>query len=252
MISQPLVSVITPCYNAEKFIAEAIRSVIAQTYKNWEMLICDDCSMDRSAEIIKSYSEKDKRIKYFKTPKASGSPAIPRNIAIDHAKGRYLAFLDSDDIWLPHKLEEQLRLLSLKMCPLVYSNYEKIDILGRRSNRVFVAPKEVDIRKFNYGNPLPCLTVMVDTLITKKFHFPNLHHEDCITWIELIRKYGKAYNTNTVTAYYRQMNNSVSGNKFKILSWQWYIFRKVLHFNIIKSAFCYMCYAYCGFKKSKK
>ena len=167
MLSNSLVSVITPCYNAESFIAETIESVINQTYTNWEMLICDDCSTDNSAKIIKAFCQRDVRIKYLKTQKASGSPALPRNIAINCARGRYLAFLDSDDIWLPLKLEEQLRLIREKECPLVYSNYEKMDELGERSDRVVYAPRQVALRQFNFGNPLPCLTVLVDTFIKK-------------------------------------------------------------------------------------
>ena len=252
MDTNPLVSVITPCYNAESFIAETIESVISQTYTNLEMLICDDCSSDNSAEIIKDFCQRDVRIKYLRTQKASGSPAMPRNLAINCARGRYLAFLDSDDIWLPFKLEEQLRLIREKECPLVYSNYEKMDEFGERSDRVVYAPRQVALRQFNFGNPLPCLTVLVDTFITGKFQFPNMHHEDCIAWIELIRKYGCAYNTNTVTACYREVRNSVSNNKLKILSWQWNIFRNVLHFSLVKSVWCYACYAYLGFRKSRK
>lgn len=247
-----LVSIITPCYNAEAFIAITIQSVVEQTYKNWEMLICDDCSTDCSAGIIKEYCRKDCRIKYLKTEKPSGSPALPRNIAIDKAQGRYLAFLDSDDIWLPDKLEEQLKLIEEKRCPIVYSNYEKMDENGKRSNRIIYAPQEVTMRHFEMGNPLPCLTVLVDTHVTGKFHFPNMHHEDCIAWIGLVQKFGKAYNTNTVAACYRVQKNSVSGNKLKILSWQWNVFRNVLHFSILKSIWCYVRYAYLGFIKSRK
>ena len=102
------ISVITPCYNSGAYIADAIESVIAQSFVNWEMIIVDDCSSDNSAFIINQYSSKDARIKYFKTDFPSGSPTLPRNIGIKYAKGKYIAFLDSDDIWLPEKLKEQI------------------------------------------------------------------------------------------------------------------------------------------------
>ena len=100
----PQISVITPCYNAESTIRETIDSVLRQTFKDWELLIIDDCSTDNSAEIIREYSSRDSRIKYFKTEEKSGSPSTPRNIGIDNASGEYIAFLDADDVWLPDKL----------------------------------------------------------------------------------------------------------------------------------------------------
>ena len=105
-----LISIIVPCYNSERYIVQSIESVIMQTFQQWEMIIVDDCSTDNSADIIKKYEAKDFRIRYLKTNEPSGSPSIPRNIGIREARGRYIAFLDSDDIWLPKKLEEQLNL----------------------------------------------------------------------------------------------------------------------------------------------
>ena len=121
MDTNPLVSVITPCYNAESFIAETIKSVINQTYTNWEMLICDDCSTDNSAKIIKSFCQRDDRIKYLKTDCNTGGPSIPRNVAISNSKGDYLAFLDADDIWLPTKLAVQMNFVCIQKADIVYS-----------------------------------------------------------------------------------------------------------------------------------
>lgn len=131
----PLVSVITPCYNGANYIAACIESVLAQTLVNWEMLIVDDCSTDNSAEIILSYVKKTREF-VFQTNKPSGSPAIPRNIAIDNAKGHYFAFLDCDDLWLPRKLEEQYSYAEANNYLFVYSNYEKITSEGIRNERV--------------------------------------------------------------------------------------------------------------------
>ena len=120
------VSVIMPVYNAEKYIAFAIDSVLAQSYSNWELLIVDDCSTDLSVSLVSNYVKKDDRVHLFHTDKPSGSPCEPRNIGIRYARGRYIAFLDSDDMWLPNKLEEQLKMFEGGKIAIVYSNYEKI------------------------------------------------------------------------------------------------------------------------------
>lgn len=247
----PTVSVITPCYNGSKYLSDCIESVLSQTYDDWEMLIVDDCSTDNSVDIIREYVQKDSRIKFIKNDKASGSPAIPRNIGIDKALGRYLAFLDCDDMWLPNKLQEQLSLFNDRKCVMTFSNYEKISASGISSGRIVKAPSVVDIKQMYYGNPIGCLTVMVDTAITGKFQFKQMHHEDCVAWIDILSKYGAAYNTNIILAKYRETENSVSRNKLRILLWQWNIYRTVFNFNIFKSAYYYLLYAYNGYKKSR-
>ena len=102
-----VISIVTPCYNAEKTIVQTIESVLAQSFSDWEMLVVDDCSSDSSAEIIRNYAQKDPRIRYYKIPSPSGSPALPRNIGIDNARGEFIAFLDDGDIWLPEKVKKE-------------------------------------------------------------------------------------------------------------------------------------------------
>jgi glycosyltransferase involved in cell wall biosynthesis len=137
-----LVAVITPSYNCSPSVAQAIESVRAQTFQDWEMLIADDCSTDGSAEIARNYAEKDRRIRFLQTPSHSGSPREPRNLALKYAGGRYIAFLDSDDLWLPGKLEHQLALFgsSDENTAIVFSDYEKIDSWGGRTGRIVRAP----------------------------------------------------------------------------------------------------------------
>ena len=124
-MKSPIVSVVTPCYNSGNYIGETIESVISQTFQDWEMIIVDDCSDDNSAAIITQYVEKDSRIKYFKTEKRTGSPSAPRNIGVNNSSGQYIAFLDSDDLWLPHKLESQLEYIKRTKSSFVYSNYKR-------------------------------------------------------------------------------------------------------------------------------
>ena len=132
----PLVSIITPCYNAASYIADTIESVLSQIYPNWEMLIVDDSSTDNSSEIIKQYTSRDKRIIYLNTSAPSGSPSNPRNIGINNANGKYVAFLDADDIWMPDKLQKEIEFLERNRYNLAYSYYEKMDFEGRRANRI--------------------------------------------------------------------------------------------------------------------
>ena len=247
-----LVSIITPSYNVEAFVARTINSVLLQTYSNWELLIVDDCSKDSSATIINDYVKKDKRIKYFKTEKASGSPVKPRNIAIEKAIGKYIAFLDSDDIWLPTKLEEQLKLFDDDKVAVVYSNYEKINEKGDRSDRIIKAPAEVDYHNLLKSNVIGNLTGIYDTEKVGKVYCQNIHHEDYILWLSILKKGFIAKSTNTVTALYRVRNNSVSSNKIKVLTWQWNILRNVEKLPFYKSVYCFMAYAIKAILKAVK
>lgn len=131
----PLISIITPCYNASYFISQAIESVLFQSFQNWELIIIDDHSKDNTLAIVQSYCDKDPRIRCLQTEYPSGSPTVPRNLGIKEAKGRYIAFLDSDDAWLPNKLEEQLKAFEDPKVAIAFSNYEKIDQNGERNHR---------------------------------------------------------------------------------------------------------------------
>lgn len=238
------VSIITPCYNAESTIKETIDSVLSQTYQDWEMIIVDDCSKDSSADIIKAYVEKDCRIIYFKTEKSSGSPTKPRNIAIEYASGRYIAFLDSDDIWLPNKLEEQIKLFETDDVAVVYSNYEKITEDGKRNSRIVIAPNTVNYKELLKGNVIGNLTGIYDTQKAGKVFCQKQHHEDYLLWLNVLKQGHIAKNTNTVTALYRVREQSVSSNKLKVIRWQWYIYRNILGLNLLQSCYYFIHYAY--------
>ena len=157
----PLISIITPCYNAAPFIAQTIESVLAQTYPHWEMLIVDDCSTDRSVEVIQAYVNRDSRIKYFKTDHSSGSPSLPRNIGLEQAQGEYIAFLDSDDAWFPSKLEEQVIFMESGPYDFVYSDYEKMAWNGKRNQRLIQVRRISSFWDMLESNEIPCLTVLL-------------------------------------------------------------------------------------------
>lgn len=246
-----LVSVITACFNAEDTICYTIESVLNQSYQNWELIIVDDCSTDNSVSVVNKYAIKDARIKLIELDKPSGSPTLPRNIAIENSSGRYLAFLDSDDLWHPSKLKRQIETSQKHNSPLIFSNYEKIDSKGVQNNRLITSPSSVTLMDLYYGNPIGCLTALVDKTMIPNFKFENMGHEDCIAWIRILQLGYIAYNTNSVEALYRESSESVSSNKFKILHWQWGIYRDILKFNFLKSAYYYMHYAIRGVLKSR-
>ncbi|MFI3270101.1 MAG: glycosyltransferase family 2 protein [Rikenellaceae bacterium] len=248
----PRVSVITACYNSQHTIRDAIESVQQQSYSNWEMIIVDDCSSDNTCEIINEYIVFDSRVKLIKCDQPSGSPTKPRNIAIENATGRYIAFIDSDDMWHKHKLERQIKLAQESKSPFVFSNYEKMNAKGEVNNRIVEAPAIVTIKDMYYGNPIGCLTALIDRDVFPNFKFKKIGHEDCVAWIEILQRGYKAYNTNSVEAVYRESNNSVSSNKLTILHWQWNIYRHILNFNIFKSLYYYTHYAINGLIKSLK
>lgn len=241
-----------PCYNAAAFLKDAIESVIIQTYMEWELLIIDDCSLDNSVSIIKEYQRKENRIRFFTTKLPSGSPAIPRNIGIDQAKGRYIAFLDSDDVWLPTKLQEQVSLFEDSHVAVVFSNYEKMAEDGTCSGRMIIAPQKACYRSLLRGNVIGNVTGIYDTQKVGKIFFQDVHHEDYVLWLSILKQGYIAVNTNTVTALYRLRKNSVSSNKMNVLSWQWNIYVNIEKIGFLKSAYFFMCYVYKALKKTIK
>ncbi|MCQ2326180.1 MAG: glycosyltransferase [Bacteroidales bacterium] len=238
-----LISIITPCYNAERFIVDTIESVLSQTYTNWEMLIVDDCSTDKSAEIIKSYEQKDNRIHYYKTEKGSGSPSKPRNIGIDNAKGEYIAFLDSDDMWLTDKLEKQYNYMKRNNVEFVYSNYEKIDYKGTRSNRLVYTRKKTGYKDMLKLNSVPCLTSMLSRNLVGDKRFKKILNEDFEFWLQILKTGVVAYNINEVTSLYRELENSRSSSKLIVIKSRWNIIRKIEHIAIIPAMYYITYYA---------
>lgn len=246
-----LVSVIMPMYNAGAFVGEAIESVMAQHYKHWELIVVDDSSTDNSVSIVKEYANKDSRIHIIYNERHLKMPSAPRNLGIKHANGQYIAFLDSDDCWLPDKLESQIPLFDDKKTAIVFSNYEKIDEQGCRSGRIVKAPAQVDYHDMLHCNYIGNLTGMYDRKLTGSMYMPDTHHEDYALWLDILKKGYVAKNTGTVEGLYRVRRNSVSASKLHIISWQWNIYRKHEHLSLLKSIYYYIYYAINGWRKSK-
>jgi glycosyltransferase involved in cell wall biosynthesis len=245
-----MVSVIMPMYNSERYIRESIESVLAQTYTNWELLIINDFSKDQSVSIAKEYVKKDSRIHLLNNDRRIGMPSAPRNVGVQAAKGRYISFLDSDDIWFPQKLEQQVALFDDNRIAIVYSNYEKIDENGNRCNRLVIAPPFATYKSLLGGNVIGNLTGIYDTKKAGKAIIKDIHHEDYAMWLHILKQGYNAQNTGTTLAAYRETSQSISSNKFKVTAWQWNIYRNVEHLSFFQSVFYFISYAWKAFFKS--
>lgn len=185
-ITQALVSIITPAYNAEKYISQTIDAVLRQTYTNWEMIIVDDCSSDNTAVVVTSYA--DSRIKYLKNEKKSGA-AISRNRALREARGKWIAFLDSDDLWLPEKLEKQVSFMEKKGCHFSYTNYSEIDEDGKSRGILWTGPKRIGRIRMTMFNYMGCLTVMYDREVVGLVQVADIKkRNDYAIWVKVVKK----------------------------------------------------------------
>lgn len=248
----PLVSIITPCYNAASYIADTIESVLSQIFLNWEMLIVDDCSTDNSSRIIKQYALQDDRIVYFKTSVPSGSPSIPRNIGIDNARGDFLAFLDADDIWLPDKLEKEIDFLENNGYDLAYSYYEKMDWEEKRADRIIRTREKTTYSDLLKSNSIPCLTSIIRKDIIGSTRFKQIPQEDFCFWLDILKKGYTAYNLCEVTALYREAKNSRSANKLDMFKGYWNVIRNHQNIGLLPACYYMVTYSILGFVKYLK
>ena len=243
-----LISIITPLYNAEKFIASTIESVLAQSYQKWEMIIVDDNSSDTSVDIVDKYIKNDDRIKYIKLNKQHG-PGGARNIAIEKAKGQYIAFLDADDLWMPHKLETQLDFMQINNLAFTYSSYGLIDEYGNDIG-TFHTKETISYDSMLKTCSVGCLTAIYDVNKLGKIYMPEMFKgEDYAAWLGIIKTIKTTQGILEPLAYYRILGTSASSNKVKALKAQWYIYRKIEKLNIFKSIYYVVHYAYNGFFK---
>lgn len=243
-----LVSIIMPAYNAEKYISESIESVLGQTYKNWELIIIDDCSKDGTINIIRQYQMLDNRIRVISL-KCNAGVANARNVGMELAQGRYIAFLDSDDLWLDIKLEEQIRFMKQNQIYFSFSKYCRFT--DKNEGKIVDALPYVNYQKALYGNPIGCLTVCLDRCFIQEFRFSKQRHEDYIAWLNILKSNNIcAYGIPKVLALYRAGNNdSLSGNKLKSILWTWNVYRKSQNLSFFCSLKCFFGYLAVNFKK---
>lgn len=243
-----LVSIITPAYNCSGTISETINSVIAQTYINWEMVIVDDASKDNTLEVIECFLKQDKRIKLLKLEKNSGA-AVARNTAIRNATGRYIAFLDSDDLWKRDKLEKQIKYMNDNSYAFTFTAYETFRDSKDLSRRVFNVPKTINYEQYIRNTIIGNLTVIIDRSKIIDFHIEPGYLEDVLTWMYYLRKGYLAYGLNENLASYRVYINSKSGNKLKNAVRYWECLKNVQKLSFAKCCVCEFYYIFNAIKK---
>lgn len=254
----PTISVITPVYNCEKYLGDTINSVIAQTYSDWELILVDDKSTDESAAIAESFCQQDNRIHLLKHSANQGAAAT-RNTALAVARGEYLAFLDSDDLFHPNKLETQIKFMQDRGILFSYSAYQIINEHGNPLG-VFNPPAKINYTKLLKSNSIGCLTAVFHRTLMEEMEKPIMRigftaKEDYILWLRILKKIAYGYSVKDeeeqplCLASYRIHGKGISSNKMKVAQYQWRVYREVEKLGIIRSAYYFFHYAINGLKK---
>lgn len=234
---EKLVSIITPTYNCAKFIARTLDSVQAQTYQNWEMIIVDDRSQDNTKEIVEEYMKDDPRIKYHLLEVNSGA-AVARTTAMKLAQGSYMAFLDSDDIWTPDKLDLQIRWMEENEYAFSCTAYEQIDEEDNSLGRIIKIIKKTDYNRLLLDCPVGNSTVIYNVEKMGKFEVPNIRkRNDDALWLQMLKKEKYIWGMPNILMKYRIRQNSISSNKFKVIKYHWILYREIEHLSVIQSVF---------------
>lgn len=245
-----LVTIVTPLYNSERYISITIESVIKQTFQSWELILVDDCSNDRTVSVVEGYANTDPRIKLIKLEKNVGS-AVARNIAINAASGRYIAFLDSDDLWMPKKLDVQINYMKKHDLAFSYMSYYKIDSNGNKTGVVNI-PEKVSYNDLLKTCVIGCLTAVYDKDTLGVQTMPLLRkRQDYGLWLKLLKLTDVAYGINQPLSCYRVHSESISSNKLSAAKYQWRIYREVEELNFIMAGCYFISYVAYGFLKSK-
>lgn len=231
-MNDKLISIIMPCYNSASTISKSIDSVSAQSYSNWELIIVDDCSTDRTPDIISQYIKSGLNIKYFRLPSNTGSPVSPRNVGIGASSGDYVSFLDSDDVWLPNKLNIQLDFMEKNECSFTYSPY----FINRGGiQTLYTPPVSVGFKQLISLNVIGCLTVMISRDLLGDFRFKHILVEDFELWLRILCEKNILARScsDAPLAIYNVEQNSRSSNKMKLIKGYFHIFNIFINSKVL-------------------
>ena len=243
-----LVSIITPLYNSVEFLEDTYKSIVSQTYSNWEWVVTDDMSTDGSWELLRSLAEKDSRIVTFRNNKNLGAGAS-RNAAIEKARGRFIAFLDADDLWVETKLSDQINFMLENQYSFTYTHYSRFT--SEEELSVVTAPEYTTYKKLMYSNVIGCLTAVYDAQALGKRYMPLIRkRQDMGLWLDILKDTPKAYCLPKPLAKYR-MDSGMTANKFSVLSYQWKFYRDVVGLSLPRSLFTFSVYAVKGTMKHR-
>ena len=242
-----MISIVTPVYNAAAFIRQTMEMVQAQTYTDWELILVDDGSKDESCKRIEDYLKEkpDERIRLIKKEKNEGA-ALTRNRGIKEAKGRYIAFLDADDVWLNHKLQRQMEFMEETDAGFVFSAYEFGDEEAIGTGRIVHVPDSLTYKKALSRTVIFTTTVLLDTKKISKdlIYMPNVPSEDSATWWQILRQGPVARGFDEVLAIYRRPGKSLSSNKLKAIQRIWFLYRSVEKLSLWDSCVAFVGWAY--------
>lgn len=248
---QPLISIVTPVYNAEKFLLDTIKTVQDQTYQNWEWLLVDDMSSDSSIEIIKKAQRTDSRIKLVSMPQ-NGGAAKARNAGIEAAQGQYLAFLDADDLWVTSKLEKQVNFMQQNDSAFSFTGYEFTDAEGNPNGKKVTVPSTISYRQALKNTTIWTSTVMLDIskLSKKEVSMPDVRRgQDTATWWKILKKIDHAHGLSEVLSLYRRTHESLSANKLTALKRTWNLYRNVEKLGVISSGYNFCWYVWSAVRR---
>ena len=243
-MEKPLVSIIMPSFNAESYIAESIESILHQTYQNWELIITDDRSSDHTPEIVQTYCQKDSRIDFVIAEQHTGI-AGTRNQCLARVKGRFVAFLDNDDLWVPEKLEKQVHFMLEKECAFSYSEYELMKEDGTLKGKTIKTAGIITYNKYLRNTIIGSGTIMLDTKKTGSLKMPyNATSDDMALWCKILKDGHRAYPIKEVLMKYRVRNNSASATKWKAAKDVWKVYRQQERLSFFYALFCFVGYAF--------
>ena len=249
-MNTPLVSIITPAYNCSAKLTETVQSVKAQTYKNWELLIIDDCSKDDTLSIALHLAKDEPRIRVFKQD-YNGGASLARNRGINEARGKYIAFLDGDDMWLPYKLEYQIRFMEVHNCKFCYSPYYVLEDGANMENMpIRNCPKTIEYKQLLKWNRIGCLTVVINIDCLGKINIPKLDkRNDYALWLMYLRSGTVACSFDEPLAVYRSHQGISKGNKMNFIKYHYQMYKKVLQYGsfisflmTVRNVVCYFLY----------
>ena len=240
-----LISIVVPVYNAAAFLRETIAYVQGQSYEAWELLLVDDCSKDESSMIATEASRTDGRIRPIQQARNQGAAAA-RNRGIDEAKGRYLCFLDADDIWETRKLQAELDFMKEKQAGFVFTGYEFADEQGKGLGKVVQVPETICYKQALKNTTIFTSTVMIDRarIPDEDIRMPDIASEDTATWWKILRKHGIGYGLNQNLVKYRRSANTLSSNKVTAVKRIWNLYRRQERLSLVKSLYCMVFWAF--------
>lgn len=245
---EELVSIITPAYNAARFIAQTIESVQNQTYVNWEMIIVDDCSRDETVKQVQAFAKLDKRICLIEH-KLNNGPAIARDTALKAAKGRYIAFLDSDDLWLPEKLAHQLNFMKKQDYAFTFTSYRRLSENADACGRIIPVPLKLNYQQLLRNTAIATSTVLINRDRTGSFKMTKTYYDDYALWLTLLKRGFIAHGLPEDLMRYRIVRKSVSRHKLNSAKWVWRTYRDVEGLTLPRAAWCFLNYAWHAYRK---